>query len=597
MRMMLSPVELRIVDVRRTPPTGVRANQYLAILATADGARRLRVPMSPDGARHLALALTGSKAGTALRQAGEAGRLALMEGAVRALWIIDVRRGSFVVKATVAGAEGAQTRETLLPGLLPQALVSGAPITIAPAVLDALERSQARRIAEALDWGYGEGTLDATTIAAMAEPPPMLPEPPAEPAAAPVASPRLAALEQALAAGDAPALDAFWQQVAEEGAPLVEPASDTEGESLVTFLWRATEPVVRVAVMWGLAGVDARRNLMERLGDTDLWYRTYRTRDDARFAYQLSPNDSLVDFDDLGYDEAKWRERCATFRVDLLNRHPFPDDPLAGPVSSTVALPLAPPQLFVAPRPGVPAGNLVARRFRSALLGNERDLFVYTPPGYAPGGPPCDVLVLFDGWAYLEYVPTPTILDNLLANGRIPPLIAVIVDYPAVEDRSRELLCNPHFADFLAQELLPWAAREYRVTDDPAHTVAAGSSYGGLAAAYAAFRHPERFGGVLSQSGAFWWPPAGDDEPDWLTRQFVASPRLPVRFYLEVGLLEGLGAVGTDQPAANRRLRDVLRAKGYAVRYEEYNGGRDYVRWRGTLADGLIALLGGGNQG
>jgi enterochelin esterase-like enzyme len=36
----------------------------------------------------------------------------------------------------------------------------------------------------------------------------------------------------------------------------------------------------------------------------------------------------------------------------------------------------------------------------------------------------------------------------------------------------------------------------------------------------------------------------------------------------------------------------VLRAKGYHVRYEEYNGGHDYLRWRGTLADGLISLLG-----
>jgi len=343
-------------------------------------------------------------------------------------------------------------------------------------------------------------------------------------------------------------------------------------------------------VLWGLAGMDARRNQMTHLGDTDLWYRTYRTGNDARFTYQLSPNDSLADCTDLS--PAEWRQRSSTFRVDPLNRHPFPDDPLAKPVSSSVTLAGAPAQPWVAPRPGVLAGNLEARRFRSALLENERDIFVYTPPGYQAEGPPHGVLVLFDGWAYLEWVPTSTILDNLIAAGRIPSLVAVVVDYAAVEDRDRELPCNPRFADFLADELLPWISRRYRVTADPAQTVVAGSSHGGLAAAYAAFRHPERFGNVLSQSGSFWWKPDGDSEPEWLIRRFVEHPHLPLRFYLEVGLLEGLGAVETDQLAANRHLRDILRAKGYPLRHEEFNGGHDYVRWRGTLANGLLALIG-----
>jgi enterochelin esterase family protein len=42
----------------------------------------------------------------------------------------------------------------------------------------------------------------------------------------------------------------------------------------------------------------------------------------------------------------------------------------------------------------------------------------------------------------------------------------------------------------------------------------------------------------------------------------------------------------------NRHLRDVLLSKDYWVHYQEFNGGHGYLNWRGTLADGLIALLG-----
>jgi hypothetical protein len=39
-------------------------------------------------------------------------------------------------------------------------------------------------------------------------------------------------------------------------------------------------------------------------------------------------------------------------------------------------------------------------------------------------------------------------------------------------------------------------------------------------------------------------------------------------------------------------MRDVLLAKGYEVRYQMFVGGHDYKNWRGTLADGIVALIG-----
>jgi enterochelin esterase-like enzyme len=267
-------------------------------------------------------------------------------------------------------------------------------------------------------------------------------------------------------------------------------------------------------------------------------------------------------------------------------------------------MPGAPPQPWVAQRKGVPTGKVEKYQFKSALLKNEREVAVYTPAGYLSAAKPYGLIVLFDEKPYIDdkTIPTPTILDNLIAENRIPPMIAVLIDNPPGDTRSRELPCNPTFADFLNFELVPWMRRLFNVTTDPQQTVVGGSSYGGLAAAYAGLRHPETFGNVLSQSGAYsWTPPRSDNpndfdpnaEPNWLATQFIMSPRLPLRFYMDAGSDEidpaGHGSMILEP---SRDMRDVLLAKGYEVHYQEFVGGHDYLSWRGTLADGLIVLMG-----
>jgi len=42
----------------------------------------------------------------------------------------------------------------------------------------------------------------------------------------------------------------------------------------------------------------------------------------------------------------------------------------------------------------------------------------------------------------------------------------------------------------------------------------------------------------------------------------------------------------------SRHMRDVLLAKGYEVNYQQFVGDHDYLSWRGTLATGLIELIG-----
>lgn len=407
-----------------------------------------------------------------------------------------------------------------------------------------------------------------------------------------IPSPRVAELQEQLDAGSEGVVEAFWSEVTREGTPLVEPLEGDE--VLVTFLWREKEPLDRVVVFGGPAGYSLRDNLMTKLPGSDVWYRSYRARSDLRTTYRFSPNDSLVPLSEA----EDFRARVAGFRPDPLNPKTFviprnPADPDSIEITmSLIELPDAPPQPWIEPRPARPEGTVEDHEFRSDLLDNERTVTVYRPPGYDPDRvEPYPLLVLFDRRAYLHLVPTPVILDNLIDAGKIPPLVAVLVGNV---ERSQELPCYAPFADFLAHELVPWIRKSHRVTSNPFHTVVAGSSYGGLAATFAAVQHPDVFGNVLSQSGSYWWKPADDPEHEWLTRQMVDQPTSETRFYLDIGLLES-GPTRDGGPSmlvTNRHVRDVLRAKDYDVTYRELNSGHDYVTWRGTLADGLIALIG-----
>src|SRR5215510_4946714 len=98
-------------------------------------------------------------------------------------------------------------------------------------------------------------------------------------------SPRLAALEERVKAGDRAALDSFWKEIEQKGAPIIEPATGSD-EMLVTMLWRAREETRNVFV-FRLGDVN---KPMAHLLDTDLWYKTFRLQKGARFIYQLGTN-------------------------------------------------------------------------------------------------------------------------------------------------------------------------------------------------------------------------------------------------------------------------------------------------------------------
>jgi enterochelin esterase family protein len=232
---------------------------------------------------------------------------------------------------------------------------------------------------------------------------------------------------------------------------------------------------------------------------------------------------------------------------------------------------------------------------QSDILDNEYRVWVYTPPDYGTDAAPYGFLLALDGWFYVNLIPTSTILDNLRAEGRLPPLVAIMVGDVFGKTRQRDLACYAPFVDFLTRELLPWARQTYHITNDPARSILVGASLGGLMAAFIGLYHSDIFGNVLAQSAFFGWKPKHEREDEWIARQYIASPKLPLRFYIEAGLLET--QIQTLEPGWNnflvgaRYMRDVLRAKGYAVHHSEFSGGHNPMNWRGTLANGLLALV------
>ncbi len=434
-----------------------------------------------------------------------------------------------------------------------------------------------------------------------------------EPWTDPFPSPRIQALQKQIAAGQTNT-DSFWKQVAAETTPLVEPFGSDSKYQLVTFLWRSVHDTRNVFVRGSILGISVGPPAdfsMHQIPNSDVWYLTLKVPSGARFTYQISPNDPLT------FSGPRAAQRTATRQADPLNprRYECPPNTSKFNCQSVGELPGALAQPWLIAKPGIPEGRVEKQSIKSVIQKIERPLFIYTPANYKADGRPNALLILFDGEDLPDDPYAVTTLNNLIAASKIPPTVAVFVEN-VPRRRLVDLVASAEFADFMAKELVPWVRAHYNVTKDPKQTVLTGYSAGGLASTYVALRHSEVFGNVLSRSGAFWWsfehhggicgsrcPDSGGrggessvdatTEGNFLVKEFLASPKLPLRFYLAAGTFEiDREGGGGGILEATRHLRDVLRAKGYDVQYQQFVGGHDGLSWRGLLADGLIALLG-----
>ncbi len=389
-------------------------------------------------------------------------------------------------------------------------------------------------------------------------------------------SPRIARLERDISAGVRGAEETFWSEVARSGGPFVEGLAGQD-DVLVTFVWRQTFPVSHVLLLWWGGGDND--YYMSRVPGSSLWHTTLRVRDDSRFGYAISPNDRTED-------------RVWTLEFDPLNRKRFPDtEGLRAPAALSVfEMPRAPDMTWVyasAPQKGM----LQDIRLESTTFTEAPILAtVYTPPGYQSGAARYPLLILFDGWEYAKGgIQAPAILDNLIAAGRIRPVVVCFVDFPV---RRRDAQIDSPFLVAVATEVVPQLRSRYAISGSASELIIGGFSAGATAAAGVAFRYPTVFGNMLSQSAHLREPgPASATQsveasapPNRIARLYAEGEPRPVRFYLDVGLYE-------PNTERNREWKAALTARGYDVVYRERGATHERLHFAGTLPEALMALL------
>ena len=315
----------------------------------------------------------------------------------------------------------------------------------------------------------------------------------------------------------------------------------------------------------GVPGFDSVRNRLEQLAGTDIYYRTFVAPLDIWSLYVLRlPGEHGTD--------------SPRYAVDPLNpviyTSPLDDDgscPLLAPLESVLVMP------GVVGKPWEPlasAGGAVWKhRLGSRVLGNERRIWVYTPPGY-PDDRAYPLLLLTDGWEYLHLAQIPQRLDEAMET--IGPMVAVMVESLSYKQRELELTCYRPFGEFIVEELLPWIQKHYSVGSDPAECTIAGASYGGLAALWLGLEYPHVFSNVVSQSGAFYW------DNDELIEVVRGMDSVPLNVQLEVGCLEPDVLV-----SASVRMYDALKGKTHSLGFRRTTGGHHYGYWGETL---MVAL-------
>lgn len=209
-----------------------------------------------------------------------------------------------------------------------------------------------------------------------------------------------------------------------------------------------------------------------------------------------------------------------------------------------------------------------------------REWAIYVPAQYQPEKPAA-LMVFQDGERMRDPAGRwriPTVFDNLIAQGAMPPTIAVFLN-PG-QDPSKPRRKNKHsnrsleydslgnrYARFLLEEILPEVEQRFTISDDPRLRAIGGSSSGAICAFTVAWEMPHKFGKVYSNVGSFTNLRGGNVYPAWIRK---TEPK-PIRVYLSDTSGDVDNAFGS-WPWANQRLASALEYMGYDVRLDWAEG-------------------------
>jgi enterochelin esterase family protein len=232
----------------------------------------------------------------------------------------------------------------------------------------------------------------------------------------------------------------------------------------------------------------------------------------------------------------------------------------------------------------VPHGNVTRHVYHSNVTNGERELYVYTPPGYDTKKT-YPVLYLVGGsgdlpsnWVYDGRVNF--MMDNLLAEGKVVPMVIAIPNNQVVHRN------NPHHAELtfkifeaeMRQSVIPLVESLYSVRKDPKGRALSGLSMGGRHTIFVGFNSLDLFGsfGVLS---------AGDVDSEHVLAKFLNDPDVNKKIdYLFVG--QGTHEADPNSELGARCLALHQALLNHNIKHEYYVGGHgahDWATWRHLL--------------